>query len=53
MNTAKLKKFAQFASRSLIDQVSRKLILVLAEDSAARRKNAEAIKQLEEQLALC
>ena len=52
MDTAKLKKFAQFASRSLIDQVSRKLLLVLAEDSAARRENAGAIKQLEEQLEL-
>ena len=52
MDTAKLKKFAQFASRSLIDQVSRKLLLVLAEDSAARRENTGAIKQLEEQLEL-
>ncbi|HHD56731.1 MAG TPA: BREX-1 system adenine-specific DNA-methyltransferase PglX, partial [Desulfobulbaceae bacterium] len=50
METAKLKKFAQFARRSLIDQVSAKLKLVLAEGSAARRENAEAVKRLEEQI---
>ena len=48
METAKLKKFAQFARRSLMEQVSAKLKLVLAEDSAARRESAEAIKKLEE-----
>ncbi|MER2513902.1 MAG: BREX-1 system adenine-specific DNA-methyltransferase PglX [Nitrosomonas ureae] len=48
METAKLKKFAQFARRSLIEQVSTKLKLVLAENSAARRENAEAIKKLDE-----
>ena len=48
METAKLKKFAQFARRSLIEQVSAKLKLVLAENSAARRESAEAIKKLEE-----
>ena len=37
MDTAKLKKFAQYARRSLIDQVTSKLVLVLAEGSAARR----------------
>ncbi len=51
METAKLKKFAQFARRSLIDQVSSKLKLVLAEDSAARRESGEAVKRLEEQIA--
>jgi hypothetical protein len=45
METAKLKKFAQFARRSLLEQVSAKLKLVLAENSAARRESAEAIKQ--------
>ena len=50
METAKLKKFAQFARRSLIDQVSIKLKLVLAVDSAARRESAEAVKKLEEQI---
>jgi type II restriction/modification system DNA methylase subunit YeeA len=48
METTKLKKFAQFARRSLLDQVSAKLKLVLAENSAARRERAEAIRKLEE-----
>lgn len=48
METAKLKKFAQFARRSLLEQVSTKLKLVLAENSAARRESTEAIKKLEE-----
>jgi len=51
MDTAKLKKFAQYARRSLIDQVSSKLVLVLAEDSAARRESSAAIKKLEEQIS--
>lgn len=46
METAKLKKFAQFARRSLIEQVSAKMKMVLAESSAARRENPEAIKKL-------
>ena len=50
MDTAKLKKFAQYARRSLIDQVSNKLVLVLSEDSAARRESATAVKKLEEQI---
>lgn len=50
METAKLKKFAQFARRSLREQVSAKLTLVLAENSAARRESTEAIKKLEETL---
>ena len=48
METSKLKKFAQFARRTLLEQVSAKLKLVLAENSAARRERAEAIKKLEE-----
>ena len=48
METAKLKKFAQSARCSLIEQVSTKLKLVLAENSAARRENAEAIKKLDD-----
>ena len=48
METSKLKKFAQFARRSLLEQVSAKLKLVLAEHSAARRESTEAIKKLEE-----
>ncbi|MDT8405542.1 BREX-1 system adenine-specific DNA-methyltransferase PglX [Sulfuriflexus sp.] len=48
METAKLKKFAQFARRSLLEQVSAKLKMVLAENSAARRESLDAIKKLEE-----
>jgi hypothetical protein len=48
METAKLKKFAQFARRSLMEQVSAKLKLVLTENSAARREHAESVKKLEE-----
>jgi len=48
METAKLKKFGQFARRSLQEQVSTKLEIVLAESSSARRESTEAIKKLEE-----
>jgi len=48
METAKLKKFAQFARRSLLEQVSAKLKLVLAENSSARRESTAAVKKLEE-----
>ncbi len=48
METAKLKKFAQFARRSLIEQVFAKLKVVMAENSAARRESVEAIKKLDE-----
>lgn len=47
METAKLKKFAQFARRSLMEQVSAKLKQVLADNSPARRENTKAISQLE------
>lgn len=48
METAKLKKFAQFARRSLIEQISAKLELVLAAESSARRELSAAVKKLEE-----
>ena len=48
METAKLKKFAQFARRSLMEQVSSKLKLVLDSSSAPRRDRPEAVKKLEE-----
>jgi len=48
MEGSKLKKFAQFARRSLIEQVSNKLKRVMAADSFARRETTEAIKKLEE-----
>ena len=50
METAKLKKFAQFARRSLIEQVSAKLKLVLAENSAARREKPAAVADIEKQI---
>jgi type II restriction/modification system DNA methylase subunit YeeA len=47
METAKLKKFAQFARRSLMEQVSAKLKQVLTDNSPARRENTKAISRLE------
>lgn len=52
METAKLKKFAQFARRSLIEQVSVKLKLVLSDDSAARRESVGAVERLAEAIRL-
>lgn len=51
METSKLKKFAQYARRSLIEQVSAKLKLVLSESSSARREDAQAVKKLEDQVS--
>ena len=48
MDTSKLKKFAQFARRTLEEQVRTKLALVLTEGSAAQRESAAAVKKLEE-----
>jgi type II restriction/modification system DNA methylase subunit YeeA len=50
MITALLKKFAQQARRSLIEQVSVKLKVVLEASSAARRENPEAVEDLEKQI---
>ena len=50
MDTARLKKFAQYARRALLEQVSAKLKLVLAENSAARRESPEAVQALEKAL---
>jgi len=47
METPKLKKFAQYARRSLMEQVSAKLKHLLADDSPSRRENTKAIGQLE------
>ena len=51
MDTSKLKKFAQFARRALITQVSAKLESVLAENSAARREHPDAMRKLEAAIA--
>ncbi len=48
METAKLKKFGQFARRILLEQVAAKLKLVIEGDSAARRESPAAIKKLDE-----
>jgi len=50
METAKLKKFAQYARRYLIDQVTVKMEFVLASESTARRECSRAVRDLEEQL---
>lgn len=47
MDTNALKKFAQAARNLLIDQVTSKLDVVLAEGSAARREAPKAVKDLE------
>lgn len=51
MDTFRLKKFAQYARRSLIEQVESKLKLVLAEESEARRESPKAVAELEKKLA--
>jgi type II restriction/modification system DNA methylase subunit YeeA len=48
METTKLRRFAQYARRTLLEQVEARLRLVLQTGSAARRENVEAIKKLEE-----
>ena len=47
MDTNALKKFAQAARNLLIDQVTSKLDVVLAEGSAARREAPKAVKDVE------
>ncbi len=51
METSKLRKFASFARKSLIEQVGTKLKTVLAEGSLARRENSAAVRQLEKKIA--
>ncbi len=50
METAKLKRFAQYARHRLIGDISAKVDLVLNKDSPARRENAKAVKSLENQI---
>lgn len=52
MDTSKLKKFAQFARRTLSEQVSAKLALVLSEASAARRESPAVVKKLEDAIKI-
>ena len=51
METAKLKKFAQFARRSLLEQVSAKLKMVLAENSTARREKPKTVAEIEKAIS--
>ncbi len=45
METVKLKKIAQFARRSLLEQVGNKLKPVLAPDSPERRESPQTIAE--------
>lgn len=47
MEISKLKRFAQFARRTLSEQITAKLDLVLLADSPARRESLDAVKKLE------
>lgn len=51
MNTKQLERFAQYARKDLIKQVSIKLESVLAENSLARRENARAVYELEKEIS--
>lgn len=48
MEITKLRRFAQYARRTLLELVETRMQLVLQASSAARRENPEAIKKLEE-----
>lgn len=50
METSKLKKFAQYARRSLIDQVGSKLEQVIKEESSARRELPKVVEKLDKEL---
>ena len=51
MDTANLKKFAQHARATLLEQVNTKLSFVLAKDSLARREHNAAVTELEAKIA--
>lgn len=50
METSKLKKFAQYARRSLIEQVGSKLAQVLKDESSERRELPNVVAKLESEL---
>lgn len=50
METTKLRRFAQYARRTLLELVEARLQLVLMPNSAARRENLSAVNQLEKQI---
>ena len=47
MDTNRLKRFAQYARRELLQTVTTKLEMVLDKESAARREKPRAIEDLE------
>lgn len=47
MDTARLKRFAQYARRYLREQVTTRLEIVLSQESAARREKPDAVQELE------
>jgi type II restriction/modification system DNA methylase subunit YeeA len=50
METTKLRRFAQYARRTLLELIETRLQFVLQPDSAARREAPAAVKQLEAQI---
>jgi SAM-dependent methyltransferase len=50
METTKLRRFAQYARRTLLELVEARLQLVLMPESAARRENLAAVKELEREI---
>ena len=50
METTKLRRFAQYARRTLLELIEARLQLVLMPNSAARRENLTAVNQLEKQI---
>ncbi len=50
MDTTKLRRFAQYARRTLLDLVDARMQLVLQAESAARRESSAAVKELETQI---
>ncbi|MEZ7891081.1 MAG: BREX-1 system adenine-specific DNA-methyltransferase PglX [Candidatus Wallbacteria bacterium] len=50
MDTAKLKKFAQYARKYLIGEAAKKIKIVLGEGSLCRRENPQAVSELEKQI---
>jgi len=51
MDTSRLKKFAQYARRSLIDQVGSKLEQIIEKESTARRELPQVVEKLDKVLA--
>ena len=51
MDTSQLKKFAQYARRTLREHTCAKLALVLSAGSAARREHPQAVTKLEQAIA--